>query len=312
MRHLRRLGVLGCTLVLVLGCGRTRSAGDDFVGPESDPSREDTGSMGSADGAGSGGTLDGDGSSSSGSGTEGDGTTDGRSSGGTPKPTSGLPDGTNDGTDGDSDGDPDPNVAGSGSVPMQPPSEDDPPAGMEGENPAAVGVLNPQRCATDEPFVLSIDPGGASGEVRGWLESAPNVIFDKNDLPSFGASFDLGSNQNLTMWWSIAALDVEPSLWLYATNPSTEIAHVPVRNVAEIGDARALTFVGMSPDLDSVGPVALGELVVFHHGPTDRFIALQAFDMYGTEDSDRRELCAAIDARWFVAPHGTGDFSGFD
>jgi hypothetical protein len=172
-------------------------------------------------------------------------------------------------------------------------------------------VLNPQRCATDEPFVLSIDPGGASGEVRGWLESAPSVVFDEFDLPRFGRGFAIEEGDALSLWWSISSLDVDPSLWLYTSNAATEIAHVQVRHPSQIGDATALDFLAGSSDLTSVGPVKLGELTVYHHIPTDRYLALQAIDMYGTEDTDRRDTCAAIDARWFVAPHGTGDFTVF-
>jgi hypothetical protein len=175
-------------------------------------------------------------------------------------------------------------------------------------------VLNPQRCASNEPYVLSIDPGSRSGQVQGWLESAPAVLFDENDLPRFG----LGPRPeeeggDLALWWSIESYPAgveggsegPGALWFYAANDSTEVVHVPVDRPAAIGDATTLPFTSWS-----IGPVAVGEMAVFRHVPTDRYLAVQAVDLYGTEDGVWRGECAAIDARWVFAPRGTGDFSG--
>jgi hypothetical protein len=170
-------------------------------------------------------------------------------------------------------------------------------------------VLNPHRCASDEPFVLAIDPGGASGRVSGWLESAPSVSFDAHDLPRFGVQTDpmTDAGGDLTLWWSIESLNGDRSaVWFYTLNGATLVAHVAVTHPADIGDARGLMYSDWS-----VGPVGLRQLAVFHHTPTDRFIAFQVLDLYGTEDSDRDGLCAALEARWFVAPVGSSDFSGF-
>jgi hypothetical protein len=194
-------------------------------------------------------------------------------------------------------------------APPPPPVPSGPPDPFDPFAPGANDVLNPQRCATDHPFVLSIDPGGDSGEVRGWLESAPQVVFDRSNLPRFSSGGPAPSEDpdaELSLWWSISELseDRPGSLWFYAASASTEVAHVSVRSFAAIGDATHLPFVSWS-----VGPVAVGEVAVFHHIPSDRFVAMRALDLYGTEDSDRRELCAAIDARWAFAPQGSGDFS---
>ena len=307
MRRVRSLVVMGSACVVLLGCGRTYSYDDPTPSASSPPGTQGTGRADTDTGRGD--AVGDDPGSDVGSGRAGADADDGDRG----DPGAAGSDGRGDtgGSDGPIDLDPG-TGAGAGAGGADP---DDGSAGTSGsrgpENPSAVGVLNPQRCATDEPFVLSIDPGGSSGEVHGWLESAPTVVFDENDLPRFGSNFDGDQESELTLWWSIAALDEDPSLWLYATHAATELAHVALQNPAEIGDATALTFTGGPEGLVSVGPVRVGELTVFHHIPTDRYLALQAIDMYGTEDSDRRAECAAIDARWFIAPHGTGDFSVF-
>ena len=305
MRRVRSLVVMGSACVVLLGCGRTYSYDDPTPSASSPPGTQGTGRADTDTGRGD--AVGDDPGSDVGSGRAGADADDGDRG----DPGAAGSDGRGDtgGADGPIDLDPG-TGAGAGGA-----DSDDGSAGTSGsrgpENPSAVGVLNPQRCATDEPFVLSIDPGGSSGEVHGWLESAPTVVFDENDLPRFGSNFDGDQESELALWWSIAALDEDPSLWLYATHAATELAHVALQNPAEIGDATTLTFTGGPEGLVSVGPVRVGELTVFHHIPTDRYLALQAIDMYGTEDSDRRAECAAIDARWFIAPHGTGDFSVF-
>jgi hypothetical protein len=183
-------------------------------------------------------------------------------------------------------------------------------AGMPGEFDPS-NVLNPQRCASEHPFVLSIDPGGNSGEVQGWLESAPAVVFDRFSLPRFGLQTtpDEEADGELTLWWSIAELGAngDGALWFYAGNGATEVAHVAASRPAAIGDASTLHYASWS-----VGPVKVGEIAVFHHLPTDRYLAVRVVDLYGTDDRDRREICAAIDARWLFAPNGGPIFSIID
>jgi hypothetical protein len=183
---------------------------------------------------------------------------------------------------------------------------------MPPDRPGPEDVLNPSRCASEHPFVLSIDPGGNSGEVQGWLESAPAVLFDQFSLPRFGlqSTPDEEADGELSLWWSIAELGTDGrggALWFYAGNGATEVAHVAASSPAAIGDASALSYASWS-----IGPVEVGEIAVYHHLPTDRYLAVLVVDLYGTEDSDRRELCAAIDARWLFPPGGGPIFSTID
>jgi hypothetical protein len=309
-------GALVLALVVLLGCGRTLSADHEHgSGADADGGVEGSGSSGTdrdgnvtTSGSGSAGSSSssGTGPGRAGSGVDDDPATGGGS--GTPPPVTtggtGASGATGTGATGGS-AQPPPIGSGSAGTPA--------PGGFKG--PDASHILNPQECATEEPFVLSIDPGGASGEVRGWLESAPTVVFDEVGLPRFGSQFDATDPDALMLWWSISTLgdgETPPSLWLYTLNAETELAQLTVTSPAQIGDAKALPFVGWNGGLASVGPVQLEELAVLHHIPTDRFLALQVLDLFGTDASEQNGFCAAIEARWMIAPTGTGDFSGFE
>jgi hypothetical protein len=193
----------------------------------------------------------------------------------------------------------DPGTAGRNDPP------DVPPPDFPGGN-----VVNPRGCPTQQPIVLSLDPGGVSGHVRGWLESAPYVVFDDGGLPRFefagGPSDD--PNAELSVWWSIASLpgDGAPGqVYLYATNAATEVAHVAQSDISAIGDATALQYVK-----GHVGPVEVGHIAVFHHIPTKRYLAVRALDLRAGSgnDPDIGNQCAALDARWMFAPLGSGTF----
>jgi hypothetical protein len=161
--------------------------------------------------------------------------------------------------------------------------------------------LNPQRCAVDEPTVLTIDPGGRSGEVTGWLESGPTLIFDDRFLPRFAGGAALPMRQNdLALWWSIASLEVDAEggeLYFYALSSDTVLAEAHGET-----DASRLMYVD-----DAVGPIPVGEVVVWHHLPSNRYLALRVEALYGT-DSTRHAQCAATDASWIFAEPGTSKF----
>jgi hypothetical protein len=57
---------------------------------------------------------------------------------------------------------------------------------------------------------------------------------------------------------------------------------------------------------ENVGPVSVGEVVVWHHLPTDRYVAVRIEALYGTERG--RVECAALDAAWIFAEPGTAKF----
>jgi len=290
----RQLRALCCAAIVLSACARSRLGIDEGPAPGG-PGVGLPGQGSAGSGANSG--------SIPGSGVAGNGSPLAPPGGGAPAvPTAGR-----DGVPTAGRGTPPP---GTGGRPAPPPNtgtagRNTPPP--EGPDAGIFDPLNPQRCASDHPFVLSIDPGGQSGDVQGWLESAPQVVFDEYNLPRFSADRwgpDVGGE--LALWWSISSLDDESggSLYFYAVNGSMEVAHVPVNRFSAIGDARNLMFVSWD-----VGPVPVGEIAVFHHIPTDRYVAVQVLDLYGTEDGDRRSTCAAVDARWRFAPPGSATFS---
>jgi hypothetical protein len=308
-------GVLLYACALLLACGRTLSPDDDRASVEdADGGVEGAGSSGS--GAGRDGDGDGDvgadgsstGSGAGRAGSSADPSTAGQS--GTPPPIGGTGSSM------------EPSTGAAGSSAQPPPIDNGRPGFEEPADPdglGAAGVLNPQRCATDEPFVLSIDPGGTSGTVSGWLESAPTVIFDTAGLPRFGNGFNSQGSDALMLWWSIASLGPpgvddpsEDSLYVYTLNEQTELVALTAQSAAEIGDAKQLTYTSFENGLIPVGPIKIMEITVLHHIPTDRYLAMQVLDVFGADDPLRRSECAAIEARWMMAPQGTGDFSEFE
>ncbi len=290
----RQLRALCCAAIVLAACARSRLGIDEGPSPGG-PGVRLPGQGGAGSGASPG--------SVPGAGVAGNGSPLAPSGGsGQAVPTAGRGDVPTAGR-----GNPPPGTAGR---PAPPPNTggaggDAPQAGMTGGDP--FDPLNPQRCASDHPFVLSIDPGGQSGDVQGWLESAPQVVFDEYNIPRFSVDGPAPEDDGeLALWWSISSLDDARggSLYFYAVNGAMEVAHVAVNRFSAIGDARNLPFSSWE-----VGPVPVGEIAVFHHIPTDRFVAVQVLDLYGTEDGERRSTCAAVDARWKFAARGSANFS---
>lgn len=209
MHYDRALRALSCALIVLSACARTRLS-DGQLRATGIPDAANSGS-----GAGSGA-----GAPAGGAGNVG-GPAPGAGAPAPPPGTTLTPPGTTP-----------PGTAG-GAAPPPPIAGNvaPPPMGMAGRPADGFDpndVLNPQRCASDHPFVLSIDPGGRSGEVQGWLESAAAVRFDESGLPRFGLNgFGDESNSELTLWWSIAEISVDGrpgALWLYG-NGTTEVAY---------------------------------------------------------------------------------------
>ena len=144
-------------------------------------------------------------------------------------------------------------------------------------------------------------------------------MFDDAGLPRFGNGINAEGSDALMLWWSIASLGPpgeddpsQDSLYVYTLNAQTELAWLTAQSPKEIGDAKELPYTSWSNGLIPVGPVKLMEITVLHHIPTDRYLAMQVLDVFGADDPLRRAECAAIEARWMMAPKGTGDFSAFE
>jgi hypothetical protein len=171
-------------------------------------------------------------------------------------------------------------------------------AGEGGVSGMAGEILNPHGCATPEPFVVSIDPMGTSGNVRGWLESAAGMVFEEQ-LPRFVRAFGPDrpvSAQAIALWWSIGSLsnDGQGQLYFYAgdfTNSTTEIAvaHGASRFTDIDIDALELTMETIS--------AKTGSFVVFRNILTGEVLAMRLDEIFAT-DIGGDSLCAAVDASW--------------
>jgi hypothetical protein len=171
-------------------------------------------------------------------------------------------------------------------------------AGEGGASGMAGEILNPRGCDTPEPFVLSIDPAGTSGSVRGWLESAAGLVFE-DQLPRFVRSFYPEPeiyDRGLALWWSIAGVEGngEGSLYFYAgdfTSSTSELA-VPfgASRFADI-DVDALDFAFQTVEART------GSFIVYRNAATGETIALR-IDRIVISDPAGDSLCAAVDASW--------------
>jgi hypothetical protein len=199
-------------------------------------------------------------------------------------------------------------VGGYGGSNEPPPPPDDDPSNIANTVPGRQ-ILNPQECETDRPFVLGINPDGSSGFVEGWLESTPVVAFE-GELPHFDPMEKEGI---LCLWWSINTVgpNAESKVYFYGTNDATSVAVAEdVEHLQEITDASSLVY-----DDWSTHSITIGTIVVFHHEPTDRYLALRLDDVYSGEAGDpeaREGMCAAINASWAFAPVGSADFSSVE
>jgi hypothetical protein len=180
--------------------------------------------------------------------------------------------------------------------------------GPAGEGGGAAGmagdILNPHGCATPNPFVLSIDPIGSSGTVRGWLESTAGLVFE-DQLPRFVRAFDDEmpfSDRSIVLWWSIGSVgsDGQGQLYFYDgaayTNSATEIAVAHGASRFVDIDIDALDF-----GLETI-EARTGTFVVFRNTLTDETLGLRV-DQIVITDAAGDSLCAAVDASWRFLSH---------
>jgi hypothetical protein len=161
-------------------------------------------------------------------------------------------------------------------------------------------ILNPQGCATPNPFVLSIDPVGTTGAVRGWLESAAGLVFEEQ-LPRFVRAFPpegVVSERAIALWWSIGMVgeNGRGSLYFYAgdfTNSSTEIAVARGASRLTNIDIEALDFRLETVDAQT------GSILVFRNPTTGEMVALHMDRIIATDPAvANQSLCASVDASW--------------
>jgi hypothetical protein len=153
------------------------------------------------------------------------------------------------------------------------------------------------------------EPTIATGTIRRWPEATEHLRFD---VSSSAISADMGAPRpaGLDAFWSIAS--TEPGSGFFYSDAirgtsETRVAHAAnVRRVAEIRDASALDFTR-----ESVGPIAVGEIVVIEHEPTRRYLAIV---VDAIEPTDPRTAGAGpyayADVTWYLTPPGQKDFGG--
>jgi len=163
---------------------------------------------------------------------------------------------------------------------------------------SALGILNPQGCATMFPFVLTIDPSGDTGSVNGWLESAPSVAFEQG-LPRFAVGFiDTG---DISTFWSIAYRDSSGGSAMYfygGLEPGSPIEIAVAEGAKDFSeiDRNSLKFTQ-----GATRSMTVGEIAVIYNPDNGVSIAIRVDAFYDTDtsvDSNGFNNCTAIDASW--------------
>jgi hypothetical protein len=148
----------------------------------------------------------------------------------------------------------------------------------------------------------------ATGQIRGWPEATQYLRFDVT-AEAVVAEIGTARSQGLDVFWSIAT--TYPSTGFFYGDSvrgtdETRVAHaVGARRVQDIRDASTLEFTQ-----DSIGPVAVGEIVVIEHVPTQRFLALVIDAIEPTDPwTAGAGPYALADVTWYLSPSGERDFS---
>ena len=134
---------------------------------------------------------------------------------------------------------------------------------------------------------LSVDTTGMlTGFIDEWMESTFEFRF--YDYTSVASG--------ITAWWS---KNTSTHGWFYGVNSSTEVAHVTgITEISEITDASTYSYSDWS-----VGPVGIGDIVLFHNTDTDYYAALRVNLIFSNGN--------LLNTSWYFQADGTADFSSF-
>lgn len=182
--------------------------------------------------------------------------------------------------------------------------------------PASTLVVS---CASSSEPVEGADPSPeatiestiATGKIRRWPEATEHLRFEVN-ASSITAEMGAPRRAGLDAFWSIATTSPSTGFFysdvIRGTN-EMRVAHAKgVRRVEDIRDASALEFTR-----ESVGPIAVGEIVVIEHEPTRRYLAIV---VDAIEPTDPRTAGAGpyayADVTWFLTPPGKTTFESSD
>ena len=99
----------------------------------------------------------------------------------------------------------------------------------------------------------SANPGVKTGTITGWLEFGDEFFYDD--------FVDVDSD--IVAMWSIHN-PLDKSGWFYGYNDTTDVAHVQgITDICEVTDASIYSYEDWS-----VGPVGVGDFVLFHNTVT--------------------------------------------
>jgi hypothetical protein len=147
------------------------------------------------------------------------------------------------------------------------------------------------------------------GTIRQWPEATAYLLVDVDRQP---ATVELGPPRatGLDAFWSIASTEGGGSGFFYSDAvhgaDETRVAYAAnVRSIRDIRDASRFDY-----SAASVGPVPVGAVVLVHHLPSDRYLAL-VLDV--VEATDARTAGAGpyayADVTWYLGAPGVADFS---
>lgn len=148
-----------------------------------------------------------------------------------------------------------------------------------------------------------------SGRVERWPEATAHLVVT---VDGERASVAVGAEpaSGLAAFWSIASTGGGGSGYFYSDavqgRSDTQVAFASgVARVQDIRDASTLDW-----SHPSVGPVERGGVVLLHHVPTDRYLAL-VLDAITPLDPRTAGAgpYAVADVRWYLSEPGTSDFA---
>lgn len=169
-------------------------------------------------------------------------------------------------------------------------------------------------CAADPPAADSRAVAAAalpvqSGRVERWPEATAHLVVT---IDGDRASVAVGAEpaSDLAAFWSIASTGGAGSGYFYSDavqgRSDTQVAFASgVARVQDIRDASGLDW-----SRPSVGPVERGGVVLLHHLPSDRTLAL-VLDAITPLDPRTAGAgpYAVADVRWYLTEPGTSDFA---
>jgi hypothetical protein len=148
-----------------------------------------------------------------------------------------------------------------------------------------------------------------SGRFERWPEATSRLVVSVDGDRTSVALGDARS-KGVAAFWSIASTRGEGSGFFYSDairgGAETRVAHAAaVRRVKDIRDATALDW-----SRPVVGPVEVGGVVVIHHVPSDRYLAIALEAIVPTDPRTAGAgPYAYADVTWYLTEPGSADFS---